>query len=218
MGLCEYINTLIQSSTVLMRPNWSWYYIGIVTGATERKLHFKVTTATSCLALMGEVLFVYYEHFEEHWPCYNGTVLYQGWLHDAHTIMVMGQSCGFPMMTSSNGNIFRVAGPLSGFRWIPHTKASDAELWCFLWSWINRWVNNCEAGDLKRHLAHYDVIVMHWLDTQPIQITTEWAWFAIRPFGTNFKESRIEVKRFFFMKAPLYMSCVKYRIFVSTSV
>ena len=39
------------------------------------------------------------------------------------------------MMTSSNGNIFRVTGPLcgefTGLRWIPHTKASDAELWCF---------------------------------------------------------------------------------------
>ena len=23
---------------------------------------------------------------------------------------------------------------LTGLRWIPHTKASDAELWCFLWS------------------------------------------------------------------------------------
>ena len=42
------------------------------------------------------------------------------------------------MMTSSNGNIFRVTGPLcgefTGHRWIPRTKASDAELWCFLWS------------------------------------------------------------------------------------
>ena len=42
------------------------------------------------------------------------------------------------MMTSSNGNIFRVAGPLcgefTGPRWIPLTKASDAELWYFLWS------------------------------------------------------------------------------------
>ena len=42
------------------------------------------------------------------------------------------------MMTSSNGNIFRVTGPLWGWsigdRWIPLTKASDAELWCFLWS------------------------------------------------------------------------------------
>ena len=42
------------------------------------------------------------------------------------------------MMTSSNGNIFRVTGHLcgefTGPRWIPRTKASDAELWCFLWS------------------------------------------------------------------------------------
>ena len=42
------------------------------------------------------------------------------------------------MTTSSNGNIFRVTGHLcgefTGPRWIPRTKASDAELWCFLWS------------------------------------------------------------------------------------
>ena len=42
------------------------------------------------------------------------------------------------MMTSSNGNIFRVTGHLcgefTGPRWLPRTKASDAELWCFLWS------------------------------------------------------------------------------------
>ena len=42
------------------------------------------------------------------------------------------------MMTSSNGSIFRVTGPLcgefTGDRWISLTKASDAELWCVLWS------------------------------------------------------------------------------------
>ena len=70
------------------------------------------------------------------------------------------------MMTSSNGNIFRVTGHLcgefTGPRWFPR-KASDAELWCFLWSacvWINDWVNNREAGDLRRYRAHYDVIAM----------------------------------------------------------
>ena len=30
--------------------------------------------------------------------------------------------------------------------------------------WINGWVNNREAGDLKRHRAHYDVIVMIYID------------------------------------------------------
>ena len=41
-------------------------------------------------------------------------------------------------MTSWNGNIFHVTGHLcgefTGARWIPRIKASDAELWCFLWS------------------------------------------------------------------------------------
>ena len=48
---------------------------------------------------------------------------------------------------------------------IPLTKLSDAELWCFLWSapWINGWVNNREAGDVRQHRAHYDVIVMSWV-------------------------------------------------------
>ena len=42
------------------------------------------------------------------------------------------------MMTSSNRNIFHITGPLCGeftsHWWIPHTKASDAQLWGFLWS------------------------------------------------------------------------------------
>ena len=42
------------------------------------------------------------------------------------------------MMTSSNGNIFHVTGPLwretTSHRWIPPTKASDAGLLYFLWS------------------------------------------------------------------------------------
>ena len=67
-------------------------------------------------------------------------------------------------MMETNGNIFRVTGPLcgefNGHRWIPHTKASDAELWCFLWFslWINGWVNR-EAGHLRRYRAHYDAII-----------------------------------------------------------
>ena len=40
-------------------------------------------------------------------------------------------------MMPSDRNIFRVIGPLwgetTGHRWIPHTDASDAELWRFLW-------------------------------------------------------------------------------------
>ena len=68
-------------------------------------------------------------------------------------------------MTSSNGSIFRVIGyfyvEVTGHRWIPRTQASDAALWCFfIFAWLNGWVNNVKAGDLKRYRAHYDVIVM----------------------------------------------------------
>ena len=46
------------------------------------------------------------------------------------------------MMTSSNGNMFRVTGHLCGeftvHRWIPRTKASDAELWCFFELRLNK--------------------------------------------------------------------------------
>ena len=69
------------------------------------------------------------------------------------------------MMTSSDGNIFRVTGPLYGEFTGPRclTKASDAELWCMfslICVWINGWVNNREAGENRRNLAHYDVTVM----------------------------------------------------------
>ena len=86
-------------------------------------------------------------------------------LTDGLTLWSLNTCCGI-MMTSSNGNVFRLTGPLcgefTGHWWIPLTKASDSELWCFLWSalWINGWVNNREAGDLRRHCTHYDVTGM----------------------------------------------------------
>ena len=51
------------------------------------------------------------------------------------TLLVVGIHC---VITSWNGNIFHVTGHLCGefpgSRWIPRKKASQAELWCFLWS------------------------------------------------------------------------------------
>ena len=52
-------------------------------------------------------------------------------------------------------------------RWIPHTKASNAEILMFslICVWINDSVNNREAGDLRRHRGHYGVYVMNaWIN------------------------------------------------------
>ena len=43
-------------------------------------------------------------------------------------------------------------------RWILHTKASL--MFSLICVWINGWVNNREAGDLRRHHGHYDDNVM----------------------------------------------------------
>ena len=50
------------------------------------------------------------------------------------------------MTTSSNGNIFRVIGPLKG-QW------RGALMFSLICTWIYSWVNNPEAGDLRRHRA-----------------------------------------------------------------
>ena len=102
------------------------------------------------------------------------------WLLVIHHVMTysynsyLSISLHYDMMTSSYGNIFRVTGPLrgesSGDRWIPPTKASEVELWCFLWSaWTNGWANNRDVGDLRRHHAHYDVTWRHCnVETDPV--------------------------------------------------
>ena len=88
------------------------------------------------------------------------------------------------MMTSSNGNIFRVTGPLCGeftghgefHAQRPVTQSFDV----FFDLRLNKrldWVNNREAGDLRRYRAHYDVIVMFlvWATVmESLFLTIQW--------------------------------------------
>ena len=68
-------------------------------------------------------------------------------------------------MTSSNGNIFRVTGPLCGEFTVPLNSPHKGQwrgalMFSLICVWINGWVNNREVGDLRRHRGHYDVNVM----------------------------------------------------------
>ena len=43
----------------------------------------------------------------------------------------------------------------------PHkSQWCGALMFSLIYAWINSWVNNREAGDFRRHHAHYDVILM----------------------------------------------------------
>ena len=49
-----------------------------------------------------------------------------------------------------------------------------ALMFSLIYAWINDWVNNREAGDLRRHRCHYDVIVM-----STIQLKIWWIMFFV---------------------------------------
>ena len=76
------------------------------------------------------------------------------------------------MMTSSNGNIFRVTGHLCGEFTGPGefpvqrpvTRNFDV---FFIFDWLNSWVNNREAGHLRRYRTDCDVIVMFGMILHP---------------------------------------------------
>ena len=69
------------------------------------------------------------------------------------------------MMTSSNETFFALLALCVGNSLVigvfpsqmPVTRSFDVSL---IGAWTNGWANNREAGYLRRHRAHYDVIVM----------------------------------------------------------
>ena len=109
------------------------------------------------------------------------------------------------MITSSNGNIFRVPGHLC-------TKASDAEHWCFLSSAPDLAVraNGGEAADLSRHRAHYDDTVMIaykspgsfmykyylYFEETPIKAEKKMATIFLTTFSNEFSRIKMLLVRF----------------------
>ena len=70
-----------------------------------------------------------------------------------------------PVMTSSNGNIFRVTDLCAGNSPVPVNSPHKGQwrgalMFSLICVCINGWINNREAGDLRRCRGHYDVNVM----------------------------------------------------------
>ena len=82
---------------------------------------------------------------------------------------------------------------------LPHTNASNMELWCFLLlcACTNHWANSPDSGNLSRYGVHCDITIMickfphPWLDTNVIvgniplktsnfnQYQGIWTWFLL---------------------------------------
>ena len=96
-------------------------------------------------------------------------------------------------------------GEFTRHRWVPLTKDSEAELWWvfFICPWINGWVNNREAGDLRCNGAHYDVTVMWQIRScvmagvcviTPVSISL---WYQVLSQRTTLAPSQYPKRRLF---------------------
>ena len=109
---------------------------------------------------------------------------------------------------SVNLRLLRSPGPLAvelSVAWWRHWMEHFPRYWPFVWgihrwpvnsphkgqwrgalmfslicAWMNDWVNNREAGDVRRHCAHYDVIVMEYGPSIGWCITCVMGWFKCR--------------------------------------
>ena len=117
-------------------------------------------------------------------------------------------SVGRPWWRHQMVSIFHLTGPLweefSGRRGISLTKDSGAaELWCFfICGWTYGWISNRDAGDMRRHHAHYDATVMQdphflgyyhfrnhhkcklaismvWCKTVVTPLLTQWSYYSL---------------------------------------
>ena len=134
--------TLVRHWHDPLRLNCS-YVEGVWMSQFERCIYYrevcKKTTLTSINSSTSLV-------FRLSWPVFSI-------LHGVYFSIIV---C---FMTSSNGNIFCVTrhlcGEFTGDRWNPRQWRGAL---MFHLIWINGWVNRGDAGDLRRHRAHYDVI------------------------------------------------------------
>ena len=63
----------------------------------------------------------------------------------------------------------------------PHKdQRRGALMFPLICAWTNRWANNRDAGDLRRHRDHYDVIVM-WVATWCTHVVSMHSWQTALP-------------------------------------
>ena len=128
-----------------------WYFVAMKKIPTFCKRHFKIHFLEWFLLSW----FKFPRWIE--WYQFSDTLI-----QDSHTVYFPEEFAinqyGYRWCEVAPNTWWRHQMELTGHRGISRTKASDAELWCFLWS--DGWVNNRDAGDLRRRRAQYDVIVM----------------------------------------------------------
>ena len=123
-----------QTSTIVIAqdPDISLFFFKFVNSFANHYLsHYIIHTQHDCPSQMNTNLMIRVTKLTRPLICCCQSSHLRSFVRDNHAGSVY-------MMTSSNRNIFRVTGLMwgesIGHLWIPLTKASDVDLWCFLWS------------------------------------------------------------------------------------
>ena len=75
----------------------------------------------------------------------------------------------------------------------PHKgQGRGALMFSLIYVWINGWVNNGEAGDLRRYRAHYDVSVVYYADASLWIRHSQPGTHAIRKLANGIKIHNID--------------------------
>ena len=91
----------------------------------------------------------------QHWFSHEDVMIWKPWWrHQMETFSALLALCAWNSL---------VTGEFPSQR--PVTQSFD---FCLIYAWTNGWVNNRETGDLRRHRAHYDVIVLAVRITDPL--------------------------------------------------
>ena len=127
--LAQHYNDVIMSAMAVQIASFTIVYSTVYPGADQRK--YDVIMVCWRMPNLAQTAGMEKSLRSSTWASVCGPTYRMG----NHTMEVCHR---YSMMMSSNGNIFRVTGHLcgefTGPRWIPRTKASDAELGCFLWA------------------------------------------------------------------------------------
>ena len=110
------------------------------------------------------------------------------------------------MMTSSNGNIFHVAGPLWGKPPVTSGFSSQRPVtWIFdvffMCAWTNDWANSPDAGDTRYHAAQCDITVMSFLSGTFLHPMPYFNW------GNTYKSKSIYLLFFVMLKKRYLTHC-----------
>ena len=91
-----------------------------------------------------------------------------------------------------------------------------ALMFSFICAWINDWVNNHEADDLRRHRAHYDVIVMTWINFIGLLLycmRAKWVFITLIPYSLkHYISSRSIIWNLTGFDAKQCQNCITFQI------